>query len=399
MRLVELRLGGAVHFHQLDGGRHPEAFDTGEYQVLLVANKFQTGFDQPLLCGMYVDKRLAGIQAVQTLSRLNRAHTGKDTTYVVDFVNEPMEVLAAFKTYFATAELAATTDPNLVFDLKAKLDAAGHYDEFEVERVAFVHLDPTSKQSDLVKAVEPVVDRLMRRYRDVVTARRTALDLGNEAAAKDAKAELDALALFKSDMGAFVRLYTFLSQIFDYGSTGIEKRAIFYRSILPLLEFGREREDIDTSKVRLTHYALRSGIILKLVPEGEAPKLEPLTEAGSGGVQEKEKARLSAIIEKVNELFDGDLTDQDRLVYVDTVIKAKMLESKTLIEQAASNTKEQFATSPDIDSELLTAVMAALDAHNTTSSQALNSEKVRAGLKEILLNYAGLWEALRAKSP
>ncbi len=88
-----------------------EAFDTDEYQILLVANKFQTGFDQPLLCGMYVDKRLAGIQAVQTLSRLNRAHPGKDTTYVVDFVNDPEEILAAFKTYYDTAELADVTDP------------------------------------------------------------------------------------------------------------------------------------------------------------------------------------------------------------------------------------------------------------------------------------------------
>jgi type I restriction enzyme, R subunit len=102
--------------------------------------------------------------------------------------------------------------------------------------------------------------------------------------------------------------------------------------------------------------------------------------------------------EKVNELFEGELTDQDQLVYVDNVIKTKMLESKTLIEQAASNTKEQFAASPDIDSELLGAIMAALDAHNTMSTQALDSEQVRAGLKDILLNYAGLWEAPRAKS-
>src|SRR5207244_7811067 len=83
-----------------------EAFKTDEYQILLVANKFQTGFDQPLLCGMYVDKRLAGIQAVQTLSRLNRAHPGKDTTYVLDFVNDAADVLAAFKTYYTTAELS-----------------------------------------------------------------------------------------------------------------------------------------------------------------------------------------------------------------------------------------------------------------------------------------------------
>ena len=136
-----------------------------EYQILLVANKFQTGFDQPLLCGMYVDRRLAGIQAVQTLSRLNRAHPGKDTTYVLDFVNSAEEILKAFKTYYETAELAAVTDPNLVYDLRAKLDAAGYYDDFEVDRVAAVELDPKAKQGDLCAAIEPVADRLLKRYK------------------------------------------------------------------------------------------------------------------------------------------------------------------------------------------------------------------------------------------
>lgn len=141
-----------------------DAFNTDEYQILLVANKYQTGFDQPLLCGMYVDKRLAGIQAVQTLSRLNRSHPGKDTTYVLDFVNNTEEVLAAFKLYHETAELADVTDPNIVFNLRAKLDAAGHYDDYEVERVVAVELNPKSKQSDLAAAVEPIVDRLHKKY-------------------------------------------------------------------------------------------------------------------------------------------------------------------------------------------------------------------------------------------
>jgi type I restriction enzyme R subunit len=131
-----------------------EAFKGGEYQLLLAANKFQTGFDQPLLCGMYVDKRLAGIQAVQTLSRLNRAHPGKDTTYVVDFVNDPAEVLAAFQAYHSTAELSATTDPHLVFNLRAKLDASGHYHDFEVERVVAVELDHR-EALDLLQAAAP----------------------------------------------------------------------------------------------------------------------------------------------------------------------------------------------------------------------------------------------------
>ena len=234
-----------------------EAFNTDEFQILLVANKFQTGFDQPLLCGMYVDKRLAGIQAVQTLSRLNRAHPGKDTTYVLDFVNDTEEVLKAFRTYYSTAELANASDPNLVYNLRAKLDAAGFYDDFEVDRVVAVELKPNARQSELAAAVEPVVDRLQKRYKAAQEALRTAQDQNNKPAIEAAKGELDALLLFQSDMGAFLRIYTFLSQIFDYGNTAIEKRSIFYKQVLRLLEFGREREGIDLSKVVLTHHSLK----------------------------------------------------------------------------------------------------------------------------------------------
>jgi type I restriction enzyme R subunit len=380
----------------LKGREIREAFKGEEYQILLVANKFQTGFDQPLLCGMYVDKRLAGIQAVQTLSRLNRAHPGKDTTYVIDFVNDPQEVLAAFKTYHTTAELSATTDPNLVFNLRSKLDAAGHYDEFEVDRVVAAELKPDAKQSDLVAAIAPVADRLMKRYKAAQEKLKLAKENNNEVAEKTAQDELNALILFKTDLGAYIRLYTFLSQIFDYGNTAIEKRAIFFKRLLPLLEFGREREGIDLSKVVLTHHNLKTtGRQPMPLNVGETPKLEPITEAGSGGVQEKEKARLAEIIAKVNDLFQGELSDQDKLVYVNNVIKGKLLESETLRQQAANNTKEQFANSPDLKTELLNAIMGALDAHTLMSTQALNSPTVQNRMKDILLNHAGLWETLR----
>ena len=372
-----------------------EAFKGDEYSILLVANKFQTGFDQPLLCGMYVDKRLAGIQAVQTLSRLNRAHPGKDTTYVLDFVNDTEEVLLAFKAYYTTAELANTTDPNLVFNLRSKLDATGHYDEFEVDRVVAAELKGVL-QSELVAALEPVVDRLMRRYKAAQEALRIAIEHKDESAIKASQDELNALILFKSDMGAYIRLYTFLSQIFDYGNTAIEKRAIFYKRLLPLLEFGREREGIDLSKVVLTHHQLKNtGKRDMILNDGDRPKLEPITEAGSGSVQEKEKAHLAEIIAKVNDLFNGELTDNDKLVYVNSVIRGKLLESETLRKQASSNTKEQFANSPDLNAELVNAFMAALDAHTLMSTQALNSPTVQNGIKDILLNHSKLYEALR----
>ena len=376
-----------------------EAFNTDEYQILLVANKFQTGFDQPLLCGMYVDKRLAGITAVQTLSRLNRAHDGKDTTYVVDFVNDPEEILTAFKTYYDTAELANVTDPHLVFDLRMKLDALGFYDEFEVNRIVEVEFNPKSKQSDLAAALEPVISRLLQRYKSAQERLKIADARSDAKAAEDAKNELNALVLFKHDMSVFQRMYAFLSQIFDYGNTAIEKRFIFYKRLLPLLEFGREREGIDLSRVILTHHNLRDqGKRNVPLGEGEGPKLSPLTESGGGSVQEKEKARLAEIITKVNDLFEGDLTEDDRLVYVNNVIKGKLLESLILVQQAANNTKEQFANSPDLSNELLNAIMDALAAHNTMSKQALESERVRSGLREILLGPAQLYETLRSRA-
>jgi type I restriction enzyme, R subunit len=373
-----------------------EAFKTDEYQILLVANKFQTGFDQPLLCGMYVDKRLAGIQAVQTLSRLNRAYPGKDTTYVLDFVNSTDDVLAAFKTYHTTAELSDVTDPNLVYNLRAKLDAAGHYDDFEVDRVVAVELKPNAKQSELAAAVEPVVDRLHKKYKAAREALKLAKEQSNKTAAEKAQNELNALLLFQSDMGAFQRLYAYLSQIFDYGNTAIEKRSIFFKQVLRLLEFGREREGVDLSKVVLTHHKLKpQGKQSMPLGGGEYPKLEPHSEVGGGMVREPQKAWLSEIIKKVNDLFDGELTDDDKLVYVNNVIKGKLLESKILRQQAVGSSKEQFANSPDLKNELINAIINALDAHTTMSSQALNSESVRDGLKDILLGPAKLYESLR----
>ena len=130
-------------------------------------------------------------------------------------------------------------------------------------------------------------------------------------------------------------------------------------------------------------------------PEVLSPKLQPLIEAGGGGLHEKKKSLLAEIIERVNNLFDGDLTDDDQLIYVNNVIKGKLLESTTLRQQAANNTKEQFANSPDLGQALLSAIMDALDAHTTMSTQALHSTKVRDGIKDILLGPGKLYEALR----
>ena len=386
---------------KLKGRDIREAFSGEEYQILLVANKFQTGFDQPLLCGMYVDKRLGGVQAVQTLSRLNRAHPGKDTTYVLDFVNDPDEVLAEFKKYHATAELAGVTDPHIVYNLRAKLDATGHYDDFEVERVVLAELNPKATQSMLVIAIEPVADRLLKQFKAALLKYQAAEQQKDTQAQKAAKNEMDALVLFKTQLGAFLRIYAFLGQIFDYGNTAIEKRAIFYKRLLPLLEFGREREGVDLSKVTLTHHKLtdqgQRALALNVVNQNTADyKLQPMTETGGGEVQEKQKLRLSEIIEKMNDLFEGDLTEGDQLSYFNTAFN-KIAESEELVQQSCSNSKEQFANSPDLRTELINALMDAFAANSTMSRQALDSERVREGMINTLLGPGMLYEHLRAR--
>jgi type I restriction enzyme R subunit len=165
--------------------------------------------------------------------RASTAPTRARTPPTSSTSNDAEEVLAAFKTYYETARLEANTDPNLVFDLRAKLDATGFYDSFEVDRVAQIETDPKGTQAQLSAALAPVADRLLRRYK-ALQAQKAAAEAGHDkAAAQAAQDALEVLVLFKGDMGAFCRLYAFLSQIFDYGNTDIEKRFLFYKRLIP----------------------------------------------------------------------------------------------------------------------------------------------------------------------
>ena len=381
----------------LRGREIAEAFKEAEHQILLVANKFQTGFDQPLLCGMYVDKRLAGIQAVQTLSRLNRCHPGKTDTYVLDFVNEPDEILNAFKTYYTTAELSDVTDPHLVLDLRTKLDAQGYYDQPEIDRVVRVLLDDKAKQRQLEAALTPVADRLLKLYQQARDALRAARQANDKNAEKAAQQALDALLLFRTDIGTYLRAYAFLSQILDYGNTEFEKRALFYRHLVRLLKFELERATVDLSEVQLVRYKLKTeGQRALGLSQENAPPLRPL-DAGGGQVREKQKALLSEIIEQLNQLFGDDTTEGDQLSYANVLLE-KTLESEVLQKQAANNTEEQFRASPDLHTVVDNAVIDSMDAQQALSVQVLNSPEIRAGLIRILLNQLGLYERLKTRA-
>jgi type I restriction enzyme, R subunit len=209
---------------------------------------------------------------------------------------------------------------------------------------------------------------------------------------------MDALTLFKSDMEVFIRVYAFLSQIFDYQTTAIEKRAIFFRRLVPLLDFGREREGVDLSKVVLTHHKLTSKGKAALSPDqSEGGKLKPLLDTGTGQVHDPEKVRLDEIIQRVNDLFEGDLTEEHRVKFYQTV-EAAILASETLARQAQNNSEEQFGNSPDLRPIVTDAVIEAHSSFAEMSRQYLNDPGVQDGLIAALLKPGALWSKLQGRA-
>ncbi len=273
--------------HQRDD-RIQEDFATDEYRVLLVANKFQTGFDQPLLHTMYVDKKLSGVLAVQTLSRLNRTCPGKEETFVLDFVNKEADILAAFLPYYKTASLSGVSDPNIPHRLKEKLDAVGVYLPQEVEAFVRVLLARNGSQAALQAQLKPAADR----YRALP------------------KEEQE---VFRKDLGSFLRAYEFLSQIVPYEDPDLERLYLYGKGLLPRLAQAPEDEDLQlTDNLVLTHLRIQKRAEQALRLEGEeTPPLEPMTDVGTGLGHEDLKAPLSQIVSKLNDLFSGDLSDAD----------------------------------------------------------------------------------------
>src|SRR5690554_6091814 len=224
----------------LKGRDLAEAFDTDDFNVMIAANKFQTGFDQPKLCAMYVDKKLQGVDCVQTLSRLNRLFPGKQT-FILDFYNDEQEILDAFAPYYRKAELADVSDPSVVYDLQRSLDASGIYHWPEVEGFARAFFDPKAPASSLSYYCRPAQDRFKHKYQALLEqqqtwkeARRIAEDNGDDKGLKRAEQELkeagttrDELDLFRKNLQSFVRAYEFLSQIVTFDDPELEQLCVY----------------------------------------------------------------------------------------------------------------------------------------------------------------------------
>lgn len=319
-----------------------EAFKPATYNVMIVAEKFQTGFDQPRLVAMYVDKKLGGVQAVQTLSRLNRTHPAKDKTFVLDFVNDPQEVLDAFLPYYRKATLTATTDPNLIYDLVAKLDSASIYDMTEVEQAFDAALTGgVNANSKVSAATAPAVDRFRKRWVAAV------LD--------DDKDEQDELRLFKADVGNFVKFYDFISQARNLEDTDLPRRHYFFRRIFPQLSTATILDPVDVSDVSLVGFKISAGDAVKLRLE-QGPGLDPITAIGSGAIHEKHLSTLEAIVQKINDR----LGDRYGVGVVDLQLNhivGKLALDDDLAKQALVNTEQQFAESPAVPKAFTSALL------------------------------------------
>ncbi|MBY0276656.1 putative DNA binding domain-containing protein [Candidatus Binatia bacterium] len=270
-------------------GQTAKTFERPEYRFLIVANKFQTGFDQPLLHTMYVDKKLGGVNAVQTLSRLNRTHPEKKGTMVLDFANEADEIKAAFEPYYETTLLSEATDPNLLYELQATLAAYPVYTESDVTAFAKLYFDPKVTQDRLYAALGPIVERF--------------LEMSEEERAD-----------FRGQLTDYVRLYAFLAQVLTFADADLEKLYAFARSLRRLLPADQEalprevQQNIDMESYRIQQTG--SG---RIALERKPGTLDPAGSRAPHGTAPEELEVLSRIIAALNERFGLNLGPEHRV--------------------------------------------------------------------------------------
>ncbi len=300
----------------------PERFKTDEFQLLLVADKYQTGFDQPLLHTMYVDKKLSGVKAVQTLSRLNRTHTGKEDTFVLDFTNEREEILESFQPYYEITSLEEPSDPNRLYDLKREIEGAQVIWQSEVDNFCREYYSKPNLHQNKIHA-------LMNAYVDPAADRFKALE--------DEEQKDD----FKNSTTSFVNAYSYLSQIMPFEDVDLEKFYTYCRFLLLKLPKKNLNDRFKLKdEVSLEYYRLqkiKEGSIV-LEPNQDY-KLKPPMEAGlPKGVDEY--TQLSEIIQVLNERFGTDFTEAERFNVEQ--IQYEMANDEILIKQALNNSFEVF---------------------------------------------------------
>jgi type I restriction enzyme, R subunit len=280
-----------AHLNKFPSVDIPECFRQDPYRFLIAADKFQTGYDEPLLHTMYVDKTLAGIKAVQTLSRLNRAHPQKHDTFVLDFRNDEETIEAAFAPYYRTTVLSGETDPNKLHDLKATLDGMQVYSEDDVEGIVSRFLAGAPREE-----LDPILDACVAVYL--------------------ADLDEDAQVAFKGNAKAFTRTYAFLAAILSYTSVEWEKLSIFLNLLIPKLPAPKE-DDLSQGileAIDLDSYRAQVRSATKITLPNEEGGVTPFPDGVGSGGPETELERLSEIIREFNDLF-GNISwaDEDKI--------------------------------------------------------------------------------------
>ena len=310
----------------------PSKFATSEYQLLLVADKYQTGFDQPLLHTMYVDKKLSGVKAVQTLSRLNRMHPGKEDTFVLDFANEMPEILSSFQPYYELTTVEENSDPNHLYDLKAEIEKAHIIWNAEINTFCNVYLKSSKvlnvkDQAKLYALVAPAVERFKQ--------------LPKENAKDDVIGAEITQENFKHALQSFARLYSFLTQIMPFTDVELEKFFIYGKYLLKVLPRIKAEDRFKLGdEVSLEYYRLQKIAEHNIVMEDQGEY--GLQGGGEAGIRmnKEEMAALSEIIEVLNKRFGTEFNDADKLFF--DQIEAELVADAKLAEQARSNSMANF---------------------------------------------------------
>ncbi len=305
--------------HVIKESALPAEFHKDGYQMLVVAEKYQTGFDEPLLHSMFVDKKLSGVKAVQTLSRLNRTCKGKNDTFVLDFVNTAEDIQKAFQPYYEEAYLESEADPNLASDLKEKLMDFQIIHEADYERFADIYYDDTNDEEAKLGRLQSLLQPAIDRYRQV----------------KDKEKR----ERFKTLLARFNRFYDFITQVNRDFDRDLHKFSIYARFLVKFLPKGTtKKEDVD-GKVLLKYYKLEQTFNDSIeLTSGDSGGLNPAT--GSDGKADSENAFLTDIINKVNERFGTEFTEMDKVL---EQIKEDVMQDDKWADVAASNTMDTFA--------------------------------------------------------
>lgn len=340
-----------------------------EYQLLLVAEKYQTGFDQPLLQTMYVDKKLAGVKAVQTLSRINRTCKGKTSTFVLDFANSADEIRAAFQDYYQETSVSNVTDPNAVYDIKHTLDGYKIYLDSEIEAFAKVFFKVGKRQKSIaLSSLNAYIDPAIDRYN-----------------AKEEQEKED----FKSTLAKFTRLYSFLTHIVRFDDEMLQKFYVYALLLLRKLPRGLERiPDLD-NEVRLQYYRTQKTYEDAIALENKDGVLDNTT-SGAGKGKDDSKESLSSIIHDLNEKYGTNFTEMDKVM---EQLIADMAKDKDLVLRAKNNPLDLYKLA--YQARIMNIVINRENENNEFCGKYVDDKQYKADVDETLmpLSYERLRQA------